>query len=390
LVFADEFDGTEVDETKWNVLDCPNGINNDIAYMAPHNVWVEDGHLVLRQQREEYEGYQYTAGKVNTQHKFTFRYGRIEIRARPPAGNGLHSALWTATEGCSGTATGNVNCIWPPEIDIVEILGERPDTYYTYYHAGQGDTNGGGGWHYPGCDLAEDFHVYAVEWDPGEIRWYLDGVLYQTLTQADADVAEAGLYNHILILDTTVGGNWPVPPDDTTPFPSIHRIDHVRVYQWKGPPRPTSTPAPTHTPTIVNKELVRDEWTASASGSADGHPPEQAIDGSADTCWTSAEGQAPDRWFQLDLGATRLFNRLEFDGGGEPGSGPGDYEVVVSRDGETWGAPIAGGEGSEGETIIPFETQMARYVRIVQTDSGTDGHWSVCDLRVYIDLSEDT
>ncbi len=104
LVWSDEFNGEAVDLNHWNIADGPDGLNNDINYNTPANVFVEDGALVLRQQRENKEGFEYTTGKVNSQNHFTFLYGRIEVRAMPPKGKGLHTAYWLIQEGCSGWA----------------------------------------------------------------------------------------------------------------------------------------------------------------------------------------------------------------------------------------------------------------------------------------------
>lgn len=226
LIWSDEFDGGEVDLSKWNILDCPNGINNDMAYMAPHNVWVEDGCLMLRQQKESYQGFQYTSGKVNTFGKFSFMYGRVELRAKPPVGKGLHTALWTMLEGCTGTGTGNVGCQWPPEIDFVEVIGQEPNIVHFNYHYGHPGHLGDGVWHTLDFNATDAFHVYAVEWEPAEIRWYMDG---KEMFRTSKGVEETSTRNHILILDTTIGGDWPGDPDNSTPFPSYNYIDYVRV-----------------------------------------------------------------------------------------------------------------------------------------------------------------
>ncbi len=198
MIWQDEFIGNEVDATKWNIADGPDELNNDINYNLPKNVYIEDGNLVLRQEREQHQGYDYTTGKVNSQNKFVFLYGRVEVRGQVPKGKGLHTAYWLIEEGCSGWAGGdNSHCIWPPEIDIVEVLGEDSTIMHTTYHAGTAELKlGTGKEHQLDFDLSEDFHIYAVEWEPEEIRWYLDGELVYTANDRFRHRCASALRHH--------------------------------------------------------------------------------------------------------------------------------------------------------------------------------------------------
>ncbi len=218
LVFNDEFDGDEIDTEKWMVMDAPNGINNDIVYMSPDEVYIKDGNLVIRQQRRDHKGFEYTSGKVNTMDRFSFKYGRVELRAKPPAGVGFHTAYWMMMDDCTGTATGNRDCIWPPEIGMGEILGQTPDSIWVGYHYGYPNHQSTITTHYPNIDLSQDFHTYVFEWFPGEMFWYLDGELIKHNIEFLNEIAQ---YDMLIILDTAIGGNWPNPPNETTPFPQL-------------------------------------------------------------------------------------------------------------------------------------------------------------------------
>jgi beta-glucanase (GH16 family) len=127
---------------------------------------------------------------------------------------------------------------WPDagEIDIMENIGKEPGTVHGTIH-GPG-YSGGKGIGKPfslpaGRKFADGFHVYAVEWEPGEIRWYVDEDLYETVTPASLPAGTHWAFDHpfYLLLNVAVGGNWPGDPDSTTPFPQTMYVDYVRVYQ---------------------------------------------------------------------------------------------------------------------------------------------------------------
>jgi beta-glucanase (GH16 family) len=119
--------------------------------------------------------------------------------------------------------------MWPPEIDIMELLGSDPTTYYMSQHWGAPTSPGLAAWQYTGPDFSAGFHTFAVEWQPGVIRWLLDG---QVLVTSTYNVPDVPMY---LILNTAVGGNWPGNPTDQTVFPQYHDVDYVRVYRDASP-----------------------------------------------------------------------------------------------------------------------------------------------------------
>lgn len=304
LIWQDEFDDPEMDAVKWNIADGPDGLNNDINYNLPKNVYIEDGVLVLRQKCESHEGFDYTTGKINSQNKFTFLYGRVEVRGQVPKGRGLHTAYWLLHKGCTGWAGGdNSQCIWPPEIDIVEVLGEDTTIMHTTYHAGTAELKiGTGKEHQLDFDLSEDFHTYAVEWAPEEIRWYFDGELVYTAD--DRFVTDVHLPFGIT-LDTVVGGNWPLPPDSLMEFPTYNQIDYVRVYKSiENPNPPTPLPTPTKTPDPAVE--VETFFSASASSEMPDWPAANAVNRDPATQWTTGENQSPGQWFQVDFGEKKI------------------------------------------------------------------------------------
>ncbi len=227
LTFDDEFNGTELDSGKW-IDSYPGGVrthsNNEQQYYAPDGYAVRNGHLGLKAERRSMGGMPYTSGIVTTYGKFSQQYGWFEIRARFPRGKGLWPAFWLLPEDRS----------WPPEIDVLEILGHEPDKVYmtNHYrlpngrHEGKGDS-------FKGPDFSAGFHTFALEWKPSELIWYVDGIpRYHT----DENVPSVPMY---LLANLAVGGDWPGNPHSATPFPGYMDIDYVRVYS-KTPTAPAT------------------------------------------------------------------------------------------------------------------------------------------------------
>jgi beta-glucanase (GH16 family) len=235
LVFSDEFNGangSKPDAAKWTI-DTGTGQNNELQYYTNNNNTFMDGagSLVMEARRETMGGRDYTSHRMNTGNKFHFQYGRVEARIKVNKGNGFWPAFWMMG---ADFLTGRP---WPynGEIDIMEVLGRNTNECYTTLHAPA--YNGGGGFgqkHTAGVDLANDFHVYAVEWDSRGMRFFLDS---QLIFNAAKDTVESTrgpwVYDHqfYIILNLAVGGDFPGPVDTSTPFPSRVLVDYVRVYQ---------------------------------------------------------------------------------------------------------------------------------------------------------------
>ncbi|HRQ89472.1 MAG TPA: glycoside hydrolase family 16 protein [Bacteroidia bacterium] len=227
LTFADEFDGDRLDYEKWTPKDPWGTVRNDElqAYIVKA-FHVADGILKIRCEDEPafYDGAKrdYRSGMMTTAGKFVQRYGRFEIRCKVPKGKGLWPAFWLLPETMG----------WPPEIDVLEILGHETDRIHLSHHWAdpihpEGKPQSQTADH-KGVDFGEGFHTAAVEWEPGEIRWYVDGVERH---RSKRSVPDGPMY---LLVNLALGGGWAGPPDGTTVFPADFEIDYVRVWQRKG------------------------------------------------------------------------------------------------------------------------------------------------------------
>lgn len=241
LVWQDEFNGKKLDYKKWNVLLREQSKHNELQYYVPDEVYIENGYLRLRSRVQDYGSMKYTSGRLDTRNKFAPVYGRFEIRAKLPAGKGLWPAYWLYPQNrnwemeyimTEAVAQGNERMIpeerpWYSEIDIMEFLGhERNIIYGTLHYCSYDGQRKTSSVTWKGeCNYNEDYHVYAVEWEPDSMRWYVDHQMIYATTLGIPHTP------HYIILNTAVGGSWPGDPDSTTVFPQYHDIDYVRVYQ---------------------------------------------------------------------------------------------------------------------------------------------------------------
>ena len=237
LVWNDEFDGQVLDSDIWSydIGDgCPNLCgwgNNELEYYREQNVRVDDGRLTIEAREETFGGRFYTSGKIVTRGKQALKFGRVDIRATLPKGQGLWPALWML-----GTNQPSVG--WPQcgEIDIMEMKGgdgnenrvsanvfySIPSTTWPVdqpkiYTLDEGI-------------FADEFHVFSIIWDDQQIRWYVDDVEFHSfsITQADRDEFQKPFY---FIMNVAVGGDFPGSPDNTTVFPTRMQVDYIRVFQ---------------------------------------------------------------------------------------------------------------------------------------------------------------
>jgi beta-glucanase (GH16 family) len=242
LVWSDEFDGTSgspVDSNKWSFDIGGKGWgNNELETYTNRtaNADLEGGSLVIKALKETYTGRDnitrnYTSARLLTRNKFTQTYGRFEARIKLPFGKGLWPAFWML-----GDNIGTVG--WPTcgEIDIMENIGKEPSTVHGTFH-GPGYSGAKGvsaAYKLPnGQKFADDFHAFAVEWEPNVMRFYVDGLLYKTRTPSDVPAGTTWVFNHpfFIILNVAVGGGFPGNPDATTVFPQLMKVDYVRVYE---------------------------------------------------------------------------------------------------------------------------------------------------------------
>ena len=239
LVWSDEFDkpdGSAPDENKWSYAVGAGGWGNgEYEYYTDHrleNAHIDHGMLVIEARKEDYLGHDYTSARLNTSQKGDWTYGRVEVRAKLPKGQGLWPAIWMMP-------TDSIYGGWPRsgEIDIMELLGNEPSRVYGTLHYGDPHDSQGSQFDLTdGSAFSDSFHTFAIEWEPGIIRWYVDGSQYFTVTQwfiSDESRPFPAPFDQrfYLILNVAVGGTWPGYPDETTQFPQKMYIDYVHVYQ---------------------------------------------------------------------------------------------------------------------------------------------------------------
>ncbi|MBN2443192.1 MAG: family 16 glycosylhydrolase [Spirochaetales bacterium] len=227
LVFQDEFDGNQLDTSKWST-DYPWGhTHNHRAYTDPANVRVENGLLRIMAENRRHPdapdgirrddfgwlSLDYTSGCVTTSGKFHTDHGYMEARLKLPPTKGFWPAFWTLGDG------------WPPEIDILEFLSSVQTRFYTNYHWSI-PQSGSHFVEHNGVDLTNNFHVFAVEWDSSHMTWYFDGSEIARYTGSNCSQA----VNQYILLNLAVGG-WEADPDSTTSWPGVYECDWVRVWQ---------------------------------------------------------------------------------------------------------------------------------------------------------------
>ena len=246
LVWNDEFDGPNgaaVDSNKWSFDIGGKGWgNNELETYTRRaaNADLEGGMLVITALKETFTGpdnitRNYTSARLLTRNKFSQAYGRFEARIKIPSGQGIWPAFWMLGN--------NIDAVhWPNcgEIDIMENIGREPSIVHGTFHGpGYSGGNGiGATYTLPGGQrFSDDFHTFAVEWEPKVMRFYVDGLLYKTRTPADLPSGTSWVFDHpfFIILNVAVGGGWPGNPDATTVFPQRMLIDYVRVYQRSSP-----------------------------------------------------------------------------------------------------------------------------------------------------------
>lgn len=270
LVWSDEFDGEAIDKSKWD-FDTGNGFynydsnswvpgwgNDELQYYTrePDNAFVREGMLYIRALRESHLGCGYTSARLKTRKRdggplFSKKYGKFEFRAKLPVGKGVWPALWMLpqTERYGGWAASG-------EIDVMEARGQEPNKVLGTIHYGSrwpANAHAGKDYVLPDGGSIADFHLYTLEWEPGEIRWYVDGRIYATQSfwwssssaegekeqnpkgESDLNPWPAPFDQPFyLVMNVAVGGKFLGNPDKTTAFPAEMIVDYVRVYDKVG------------------------------------------------------------------------------------------------------------------------------------------------------------
>lgn len=284
MVWSDEFDGDNIDDNKWTYeINCAGGGNNEQQCYtdSSDNAFVADGILnIVALPAEDGAEKPYTSARLNTRYKADFKYGRFEMRAKLPSGQGSWPAFWMLP-------TDYVYGEWPKsgEIDILEAVNLKAvaedgtveaNVHGTLHYGREWPNNEHTGKAYllpDGMNPADDFHTYAIEWQEGEIRWYVDDYLYATQRQSEVrynskdepvglahrgwfaeyyDLVSGELTTHWdaapfdqefhLLLNLAVGGDWPENVNnlgiDADAFANgqTYQIDYVRVYECASDP----------------------------------------------------------------------------------------------------------------------------------------------------------
>lgn len=252
LVWSDEFDGPELNKANWEIMTgdgtgygLPVGWGNkeDQYYTNdPGNIKIENGELVITARKQSMRGQKFTSARIRSKNKVDVLYGRIEARIKFPGGNGLWPAFWMLP-------TDNVYGAWASsgEIDIMEMFGSQPHMAVGTIHQGgvwPNNSYRNGYYRFPdGKLMTDDYHVYAVEWEPDTIRWYVDDIMYTEApsdewfaldksgeNEIDNDRAPFDQRFHIL-LNFAINGSEKKRVDESTVLPSSMYVDYVRIYR---------------------------------------------------------------------------------------------------------------------------------------------------------------
>jgi len=233
LVWYDEFDGPAgrlPDSSRWDYDIGTDWGNNQLEYDTDRseNVSLDgNGNLAIIARKESYGGQQYTSARIVTRGLFETTYGRIEARIKLPTGRGIWPAFWMLGNDIEIVS-------WPQcgEIDIMEYRGQEPNIIYGSLH-GPGYSGGEAltrRYYLENDRFDNDFHVFSVEWEPNEIRWFVDDIEFLTVYPSDVDGEWVFDHPFYIILNIAVGGNFVGSPDSSTIFPQTMLIDYVRVY----------------------------------------------------------------------------------------------------------------------------------------------------------------
>jgi len=235
LVWSDEFNGDRLNQEDWSYdigTGCPSLCgwgNNELEYYRAENSWVANGLFTIEARRENFQNSEFTSTKVITRDKQSFLYGRVDIRAKLPRGQGLWPALWMLGQ--------NLNSVgWPKsgEIDIMEMIGgnnRERESIGNIFWDNNGVRDQPSKYFLPTGRFYDEFHVFSIIWTEEEIKWLVDDNEFKTfdITPADREEFSKPFY---FIMNVAVGGNLPGSPDEATVFPTQMNVDYIRVFQF--------------------------------------------------------------------------------------------------------------------------------------------------------------
>lgn len=232
LTWNDEFDSSDINTGNWNFeLGNSGWGNNELENYTGRiqNAFVSGGKLIIEARRENSTNSLYTSARMTTQNKKSFRFGRIDIRAKLPVGKGIWPALWMLGDNISSVG-------WPAcgEIDIMEVVGHEPNKLYGTLHFGTSAATHesyGNSYTLSSGSFDQQFHVYSLLWEQDSIKILVDDQAYLSGTTANINPVYPFNNNFFFIFNVAVGGNWPGSPDGSTIFPQRMFVDYVRVFK---------------------------------------------------------------------------------------------------------------------------------------------------------------
>lgn len=211
LVWEDHFNQKKINQQIWQVLEEKPYKNNELQIYRKSNVFLQKGVLKIRSERVKGK---YYSGALQVNKAYAMKYGRIDIRAVLPNGKGFFPAFWMLPVANQAL----------PEIDIMEMVGHKPNEIWQVYHYKDGKrTQQKSFGKSTGSNFTTHYHTYSLIWKPHQLTWLLDGsVIHQTNMSPDIPMR--------LIINTAIGGNWPGRPDNSTTFPQYMVVDWIKVY----------------------------------------------------------------------------------------------------------------------------------------------------------------
>jgi beta-glucanase (GH16 family) len=346
--------------------------------------------------------YHYTSGLITSAHSFTQTYGYFEMSAKLPQGQGLWPAFWLLP----------ANGKWPPELDVMEVLGNNTNTLYTTGHTNETGAHTSNGVATTTPDLSSAYHTYGIDWEADKITWYFDGQAVHTMaTPADM---HSPMY---MLANLAVGGNWPGSPDGSTTFPAHMDIDYIRAYtalpDGTGSAASTSPAEPiSSTPQVINGTSSADLYMGGsggdqifAGGGADtvnGRIGADTITGGEGNDWLyggkdndSLSGDAGSDTLLANIGA----DTVDGSAGADTLRGGQGDDVLRGGDGADWMSgdrgsdTLTGGAGADtfhvfagAGTDVVMDFNILEHDR-VQVDAGVTWTVSQAGADVHIDLS---
>ncbi len=227
--WADEFEGPGLDEKAWRYAEGAGGWGNgELQHYMPgeSNARIENGALVIEAREDPLGRNGYSSARIHTKYRFHLTYGRVETRFRVELSQSIWPAIWMMgdTNGKSWPSCG--------EIDLFEAIGSAPKRAHATVH-GPGYSGGNGIGSSMEVESLAEYHELALEWDELELRWYLDGELFHTVSPADLPADAPWVFDHdfYFIVNLAVGGAWPGYPDESTVLPARFEVDYIRVYK---------------------------------------------------------------------------------------------------------------------------------------------------------------